>query len=473
MSIPNGWLAHPDAPGWMYNLSNPSEMAEVPAAPAAPAPVVAAAPVTAAAPPTPMDAPPAGIGTQDVETGQEEYKQGQMRGGDYMDFSKLKNVGESEDLTVRFMPPWQAGMKRAYVKAIRYRLYADLVPGAQGQHAYVISHDHEMGPGNDPIGLALDRMKESSNSEAHKAADTFKPKQRVWWQGLDVNNIAGHYQPQKDASGNIVLDPATGQQTTLVVPKIFGMGPKLHLSILGLLKVGDMTSYSGGFPVICTKTKTGGEDMNVDYGAISMAPTPLDQIQMAALYNLWDLHAKCLVFKPVDIQNQIAQGILARYGVSAQPQAQVPAAYAAPAPAAYVPPPVAAAPPQQWLPHPQSPGYEYCGSQVRPIQAAPPVAAPPPVQAPPPVAAYPAAVAPPPVAAVAAYVPPAPMAPGLPANGIPPVAPAAVSPAMPPGALTTQLAAGQPPAPVGAPPPVAGAVPPPPPPPPGSGPSFP
>ena len=122
MSIPQGYAAHPSAPGWMYQLANPNNVVQVPNVAPGPSPY--------------HDQPLGGYqqptyGQADSSLVDEEIAGLKTFGkGDttYIKFPKVANVGDTAAMTLRFMPPWRACEKFPYLKVNRHRLPQGIIP---------------------------------------------------------------------------------------------------------------------------------------------------------------------------------------------------------------------------------------------------------------------------------------------------------------------------------------------------------
>lgn len=491
--IPNGWAAHPNAAGWMYELANPNNMKEIPEVPAAP-PAPPAAPAgppmpagygsdfsdapggaSAAAPPAAAPAPGgASYGSMSMDAARAEHANltSRLEGKSdrvFLDFEKLTKPGQKDELVVRLLPPWQgAPSGTAWAKTARYRVAADLCPWDTGDKRwqYVDTFDQTGGPGDCPVGKALQQMMSSGDEKVMKAAKGMKPRPRVYWQGLDLKDPQKHFVQAKDEQGNVILD-ANNQPQWMVIPGIIPMGNSLHKAILNFaIEKGDCTNPDNGFPMKLKKSKTGPEDINVDYDAMDMERGPIDPAFRPVLSNLMDL-TNLIHYRSREEMEGLARNILARY----MPHASMPSTgggYPAPAAAPYGAPPAApAAPPASptpaaqppggpWYPHTGMPGHLYnaAGQVIPDPQAAQAPPRPPAPPAPP--AAPPAPPAPPaaPMAAPPGPPLPPPAAPGgYPMDGAPVAPPAPPMPGMPPGV-------GAPPAPPGPPAPPAPPAPP-------------
>jgi len=438
MTIPAGWLQHPTSPEHMWNPAT-QEIRAVP---------------VAMPPPAPPAAPPAPAATYETSMAavQAEHaalaarSDGNFGDRTILDFDKLSKKGDKSELIVRFLPPWSAAAQgKAWAKTARYRLPADLCPWEtkEKRFQYVDAFDQIGGPGNDPVAAAYLKLMESGNDDAIKFAKSHKAKPRIYWQAINLKDPRSHFKQATDAQGSPILD-ATGNPTWKVVPVVVPMGPQLHQSVLNFfIEKGDCTNPDSGYPMKLKKTKTGDADMDVAYDAMDMDKCPLDPAFRPVLGNLMDLREEMVWFHSFEEMNELAQNILAKFGLHAG-TAQAPAPYSPPPASA----PAAQPPGGPWFPHPSMPGHLYNAQhQVIPD----PAAAPPPP--PPPVAAYapppppPAPPAPPlPLVAQAGYqAPPGPplpppVAPGLPqtpgyppAGAVPPPPPAAYAPPMPPG----------------------------------------
>jgi len=250
-------------------------------------------------------------------------------------------------------------------------------------------------------------------------------------------------------------------------PLILDAGKNLHADIKQLVDTrGPVAVFDPqqGRPIRLSKTKTGPEMQNVDWGCIDLDAQPIPQQFWHCLNNLWNLDD--LVAGP-DQAAQIAavrdMGLPMPGEPLMQAATQVPQQYGQ----GWQQPPPAAAPPQAPPPAYAQPATPYPAPQAAPPAAypAPPAPAPAPYQ-PPPVAAPAPAPAP-------APPPPVYSAPGAPATTYAPqpaAAPPAPAAAPPAPAPQAPPAAPQPPPPPpvsSAPPPPApapGAAPPPPPP---------
>lgn len=452
MTIPAGWQQHPQSAAHMWNPTT-NEIREIPAAPTAPPiPAAPAAPALAAAPAAHAQSYETSMAAVQAEhAAMAARSQGQFQKAMILDFDSFRDsdrVGTKQTMIVRLLPPYSAAAQgKAWAKTARYRLPADLCPWETGgkRWQYVDAFDQQGGPGDDPVAKALSRLMESGNDDAMKFAKASKARVRIYWQGLDLQDPQKHFQQETDQHGSPILD-ANGQPQWKVVPAVIPMGPQLHKAVLNFfLEKGDCTNPDAGYPMKLIKEKTGNDEMGVTYSAMDMDKAPLDPAFRPVLGNLIDLRDQMLWFHSREEMNELAQNILAKFGLGGGN------AYApSPAGGGFAPPPTpptAQPPGGPWYPHPSMPGHLYnaAGHVIADpaVAAAPPPPPPPPA---PPVAAAPPPMPPPPPAAPAA--PPAPpaspyaapsglppaVAPGL-SGGLPPTPPVppAVPPGMPPG----------------------------------------
>lgn len=456
MSIPNGWAPHPEAAGWMYELANPANVQQIPqdAPPQPPQPPQQPQQPQQAQPMHPPQPAQQTYGQLSVEAAKAEHDNlvSRQQGGTerlFIDFPSLKgqNAGASTYRIVRFLPPWSVECKgEAWAKTARFRLPADLCPwDAKGkQWQYVDTFDQKGGPGDDPITKALEQLFNSGNEDAIKSAKALKAKPRVFWQAIDLTDeesMHKHFVQLKDQQGNLVMDGNGNPQWT-VMPGVVAMGNELHRSILQFTiepHKGDCTHPDFGYPMKLVKTKTGPEDINIDYDAMDLEKQPLAPELRSVLGNLYDLRQEFIRYRSREEHEQIAQAILRKH----LPRGVVYSgpSYGGPPSTGYAPQPPSE---PQWFDHPNMPGYEYTAEgQVRQKQQAAPPAppAPPPPPAPPaspPVTQAPAA----PYGQPAAPPPPPPpaQAPGQPTGHLPPpVAPGVVGGQAPPPPPTAPL----------------------------------
>jgi len=410
--LPPGYQRHPNNPNYIWNPSTndvramPMEQPPPPVMPPAQAPVQ-------------VSMPEQTWGQQDLDQAAQDLATGKAR-SDFSSDGNFIYVGfprqaNEEIILSRFLPPWGRTERKAYIESFRHRLYARLIPDPPTNRDFISfdCFDNPGGPGNCDICAALEVI---LNNSSATGVDDFhgmaKRKPSAVWQMLNLQDPAKHYQTIKDAQG---------QEAQGIVPGLFRVGPQLHNAILACFRNGDFTHHQIGFPIECIRNKTGGGTFDVEYKANHMAhhAGPIDPSLVSVLYNLVNLRDKAIIFHKREKFQAIAQNIISFYGGGNRGQVQVPAQVG------------------QWIPHPQSPGWEYHSvtRQVRQIQAAPP-----------PVAALPA----PPVAQLPAYAPPAQMAspPPVQASYAPPIpGQAPPPPVAPPAAVAPPVGGNQPPPP--------------------------
>jgi len=503
--IPAGWLPNPNAPGWFYNPANPAQqMQGPPPAPTGYAPQPGALAPGTYQPPAVDLASLAGlynVPTQEAAERERERAESAAYGGgtdDYIfiDFEeKLNKVGEETSLLLRLLPapaiidPATGRTKDAWCPVLRHRVYANLLPNPpQGKEVvWIDCFENEGGPKDCPIDGLLAEASASSNEEAQKFCSTMKPRQRIYYQALNLNDIASHWVQEKDTAGNPVIDPLTGQPKWKMIPGIVAVGPTAHTDVLGLFrhKGNPFNPLAEGFPIKLVKTKTGTNQMDVEYKVYDMERSAISGQDAHVFKSLIDFHKSGVVFfRKREELEAIADKVRSRFGLRrgapapTTPTYPAPTGHGGPPPAPYTaarpepalppPPPASVGLQPGWEPHPNYPTHAWnrATNAVVPIEqvrAAPP---PPPPQAAPPPPPPQAAPPPPPQQAAlpAGYGLPPAVAPGLP-QGAPPPPPGYGAPPPPPAA---------PPAPQGAPPPPPGHGAPPPPPgmPPGLAPNL-
>ena len=448
MNLPDGWLQHPDNPAYMYHTVT-NQVALIPQEQVAALPPVL--PPTQEQAPTP--AQEQAWGQQDLGEAQKDLETGKARS----DFSRDGNFvwvnfprkASEESIISRFLPPWGRTERKAYIESFRHRIYSRLVPDPP-ENRDTLSYDCldlPGGPGNCDICAANDIVVNSSVQGADEFYAMAKRRPSAVWQMLNTQDPQSHYQTLKDSNG---------QEYTGIVPGLFRMGPQLHNAVLSCFRNGDFTHHQAGYPVELIRKETGKGKYDVVYTANHMAhhAGSIDNSMVGVLYQLINLRKECIIFNKKDKFQAIAQNILSYYGGASHAQAQVPAQL------------------EQWVAHPQSPGWEYnpVTRAVRQIQQAPPPA---------PVAAQPVYQPPVPPPAVGASPmagnppPPPPVAPGLAAGVQPSQVPPVAAPGMPSAVGQQPVAAPVPMSPdqlqnqfvpSAPPPPVAGNPPPPPPP---------
>ena len=473
--IPQGWLVHPESPGYMWNPQT-REVAAIPAA----APPVAqmAAPVVAQQ----AQQLPSFVAGQQHTRVPNAYSTG---GSDilWMEFPDLpRAIGSTVEMLIRMIPLRRDFGSDHFVPTARHKIPVEFFDYAAGtaKHVYLDCFDILGGPGSCPVCATIKELSTIGSKEAAEFVQDGKQSKRIMVQAIDMQKMNAHYRPALQESGHPVLD-AAGQPTWKIVPGIFTVKSKLFASLQGHYRKkapdgqdwGDPCDPKTGWVVRCTKTRAGFGLYEVAYAA-----EPVERLDLVGsqyenvLFNTFDIKSKCVRFRDRAEIEAVMQRLLAKVR---------------PATTSYGLPGAA------WVPHPNYPGYEYnpATQQVRPMQAptpapayapAPPAYPAAPAYAPPAAPAYappPAAYAPPPAAYAPAYAPPAapamppppagmhaalppPAAPGL-VNGMPPVPPpAAYAPPVPPPVGAFGPPVGQPPGAQSAPGMPAAYVPPPP-----------
>ena len=441
MTIPHGWYAHPNAPGWMYNPVT-QEQQPIPQAP--PAPAYPAAPQAAPVMAAPQGEPSYGV--DDPTAYGDMPFAGSRKKSDvlWLDFPDATlAVGQSVSMTLRFLPPWSPTQRKASVFRAQHRLWGKFFPrdNYKGKVFLPDCYNVEGGPGDCPVCRVLQQLMMSDNAEAAEFADDAEARMTSLWQALDLDNLQQHYQQYTDEYG---------QQQRAIVPGVLQAGRKVYAQLATLMKQNQFTSPDQGCDVVLTKRKTGAEKMNVEYTASfsHRGMGPIDPSLRSVLHNLIDLK-EIINFYPRNEMEQIAQSIATHFGVRMD---------AAPSAPGQIP----GAPAGQWQAHPQYPGWEInpATGATRPVLAGPPAP-----MAPPPPPSMPAALPPGPSQAPHGFQPPAaPPPPPAPA-AFPPTPPAAVqAPAYPPAPPQGNFAPPPPAAPPAMMPPPAPMAPPPPPP---------
>ena len=435
MNLPPGYQLHP-TPGYMWNPTT-NDVQAIPSTAAGP-------PITSAAP----DLSSFSFGTLDPTAVETEYQsvENQMRGSfgdteflwlDFPDLAAWTGRPVEVEILCRLPPPHAAGSREAWARAARHRIFTDLLPtppqNAKKQ-TYVYCWNAPGGPGNCPICAAIEQLMSCTTDGAGEWAKGFKPRQRVYWQAVDLADTNRHWVQEKTSANMPVIDPTTGQPKWKMIPGVISMGPQLHRDILNFIREkGDPTNPETGYSMKFKRRRTGPGDFDIEYTAMDIEKGPLAPDLRHVFANLVDMSDKCVRFRDPAEMSGIASKMLSRWGLTLAPSVQ----------AAAAPPPITSNG-GAWQPHPENPAYEWnpATNAIRPKVFAAPTA--PPQAAPAAPQAAPAPPGPP--------LPP-PRAPGLPAapQGVsgafpPPPPPAgAAPPPPPPGAPTSLPAPGLPP----------------------------
>lgn len=435
-NIPHGWAAHPSAPGWIYELANPANMAQAPVAapPPPPTPQHAQQPQQGYAPPQGQAAVGDGSTRPDwMDDVDADYVAANDRGGHkYLDFDECKKPGDASVLRVRLLPPRISDLRTPYIKTAQHRIYADLCPWeTKGKVAFVTSLDSTGGPGNCPITAILDEMSMSREEETKKVAKAFKARSSYVWQVANMADLQSHWVQRKDSVGNVVME--NGQPVWDLLPALLRLGQQSHMQIAALLKDSDwgpqMTHPTAGYTIKIVKTRTGTGDMDIEYTVHPVQREPIPNEYLGIINNLIDLRT-VPYFREREVMEQIAANMRARFLRNAPP-AQ--GGYPPPQGAGYGHAPQGFTPPHQPA-QPAPHGYP----------PAPPAGPPQGYPQQPPQAPYPPA---PPSAPPQTYgTPPAPPQ-GYPQPAMPPQMPPGVPPAPPPAPPGYPPQHGGPPAP--------------------------
>ena len=443
MNLPQGWALHPENPAWAYEVANPSNMVE-------------AASLAAAPPAAPPAAPAAAngeiAGDMDVQAwlGQHEANVRKTMGWTereknffWLDFDKVERPGDESVLTVRLIPDmFRQDQSGLCVPVSRHRIFGEYIENFDRRMAFIPSLNNEGGGGDCPLQKAIETVKSSNIPGASEHVANFDPETSFAWQCIYLDDYQKHYVQEVDANGQPVIGP-DGQPKWKLVPAVIRMKKTLHNSVLDLMRHKALPFHlNQGYPIKLIRRRTGPNPMNVEYKAVDLQPSPVDEAQMAVVRNAIDLKKALLTdafWKRSDLQ-KIADNIVQKHGL----------------------PPIygngQAAPSMNgggWMAHPQSPAHEYNPQtgQVREKQAAPsapvapqapPMAPPaPPISPPGFMAGAPNPPAAPPAPPMAAAPPAPPMAPPAP-PAAPPAPPVAATPPAPPG-LPPVAAPGLPP----------------------------
>jgi len=415
--LPQGWQLHPNAPGYMWN---PQTNAVLPV------------PVT----PTPMYVPPppqlaqqqpaqAGPGMAYLLPTEDMYAQEAerlktppwKRDSDdlpWLKWEALTKIGDVAKMRIRILP--NAFDRKWWAESSQHRLtpeYAKLIDGQERRKVYFYACLRQ----NCPLCSAIEDL--MKNDSAKAIVKQFRPRTTYIVAAIDLNDPSKHWQQIKDPSGNPVIGP-DGQPQWKIVPAFFEMPSTLYETISMIAgkraQGGDVTHPEVGRPFELTKTKTGPEDMNVEYNAIDESPSPIDPALMPILVNRQD-PTQIRALPKLELLQEVAAILRSKFQTSSYGHA--PPQYAPPQ---YVPPQPQYAPPPQYPPQfiPQGPPPAQFVTQQQP-----PV---PQIQGPP---AFQQAMP----AALPMHMPP-PMPPAMPPAMPPPGSPGMPPPppGMPPGA---------------------------------------
>ncbi len=388
MQLPPGWAIHPQSPQHAYEVANPNNVQPITAfaqhAPAMGYPQQPAAPPQhygyaqppahgGYAAPAPAAAPPAGgnpfANYQPIDVNawlaQHETEVRQTMGWTereanfiWLDFDKTQRTGDESVMTVRLLPDPVIGRGAISVPASRHRIFVEYIPGDHGnrQVRYYNCFNQpdadpaHAGPGECPIDKAIEIVQSAGIQGAAEHVKNFTPDTTICWQGIDLDDPSKHWVQEVDASGNPVIDPATGQPRWKAVPGVIRMKKTLHNSVLEFMRAkGDPTHPAHGYPMRLKKKKTGPDNMNVAYSAMDLDRCQIDPQLYPIAANAIDLKKEMRTFVDRDHLMVIAENILKRFGLSwrGSAQAQVPGNYpGGPGPGA-------------WQPHPGAQGAAY------------------------------------------------------------------------------------------------------------------
>ncbi|UCF48606.1 MAG: hypothetical protein JSU89_15805 [Myxococcales bacterium] len=263
--------------------------------------------------------------------------------------------GYSANCVIRVMPPWAQG-KTVFVesKTIFYKSHKyprGRVLGYQGEDSLFMQ--------------AIQRAADSGDERLQRvAADYGRVRTQYLYNVIDLSHPDSH----------------TGQDGVMR-PYLLGAGRQLHRDIGDLVEarggINRIVSPVAGRPVRYTKTKTGPEPMNVEYGVIDLEPQELHSYFHPILQNLWDLEAQI----PVPTQDDVLEAIR-ELGLPdpRQTMAQVPGQMAGAPPQSYgmsyqpdpnpphgSPYQAQAAPPQTWAQQPPGPPQQPAGAPPAPV----------------------------------------------------------------------------------------------------------
>lgn len=388
--LPAGWFPHPQDPAWAYTAGGEmkliAELVGAPPAPPAP-PQAASAQYQQPAPQAqPQDAPwgEADMGAMDEDLAAAKQAAANRGGRNkedeiYIDFPELpkpRSKGQKTHVFTRLLPPWERGRPKPYIRVHMLWIPAEFWPEQYDKQALpVVSYEtkhSKVDPGPDPIQQALNEIKAAGPTDEVANKIRRMRATRIYWQGYDVENVNRHWMQVKDENGNPVID-AQGQYQYVLQPGVVTMGNKLHAKVLenqNEYKT-SITSVERGRPIKLVKTVTGPEPMNIDYDCFLYDPEPIPEQMRPMLYNLIDLEARYVRYKPRNLMEQCAAMIARKLGGKG-PSEQVPVQVQRPAPAQ--PPQQPAQPPQQPAPQAAPPGYPQQGPPQAP--PAPPQAVP-------------------------------------------------------------------------------------------------
>ena len=429
MQLPPGYQPHPNDPRYMWNPQT-QDVQPIPQQMAPIAPPVAA-----------QGDPFADYQDTDVSEWLKQHESSvrqtmgftqREKNHMFIDFPQLTAVGEEAALTVRLVDDFKDPKhKDRSVAVSRHRMMTVYMPFYKGdrQWQYLPCFNNIGGPQDCPICKSLEDCAAVPQPEIVKHLANFKPRTKLCWKCILLDDPTKHYVQVLDEQGTPVPDGA-GNPAYKMVPGVIRLPKTLHEKILTIMQHNGNPSHPRtGYPLLLIKKKTGPEAINITYDAISRPAAPIDPqlYPMFSAENDIDLRKEVLLDRFWRREDMVAIGEALRQKAGlAGASAQVPGAIG-----------------DGWLPH-TTPGWEYHSEtrQVRPVQAPP---------ATPPMAAPPAALPPVPQA-----LPAAPVQPSLPGTGpMPPgfapvhePAPAAAAPPAAPPAPPAEV----PPPPAGLPP---------------------
>lgn len=367
--LPPGWAPHPQAPGThAYELANPQNVQPLTAfaAPQAlPAPLGPAPAVGNGAGGNPA------AGYQDIDVGswldehEAHVKQtmGWLEREDnfiYVGFDKIETVGASHTITIRLLPNLKVPADLV-IPHSRHRMFIKYIPGNHGnaQIRYVPCDNQPGGSQNCRICAAIEVISTSGIQGAAEQVANHKARTTMCWQCILLDDPTKHYVQEKDSGGNPKID-AANNPIWKMVPGVIRMPQTLHRNVLNFMRAkGNPAHPERGYPMQCTKKKSGTRTTDVEYSAMDLQPGPIDAQLYPILANSIDLREEILVngfYKPEDMET-IHQRMMQAFGLAAAGGQQVPGAPDA----------------GQWLPH-NTPGWEYntLTHQVRPVGSPPP-----------------------------------------------------------------------------------------------------